>query len=211
MSIFTAILAFLKWETAYASIPGDVSGQITAFLNLLGSGWAPVLALFLFSAAMFGLWLGPDRLEAWTRWFSKYRTNRPKPTEGREVKTQEQVAPGDEELKQRSLRLADELYEFLEEYAEKDPRYTMWPNVGTNDTDPESQRRLDEFTRETMRYNDFAMQKYSRRFGGKVVALVGHLKQHGLWNPEEPEKLDDPVHPIDVRRIADHLSAIGHR
>ena len=100
VSIFSALLAFLKWETAYASIPGDVSWQITSLLNLLGSGWLPVVGLFLFSLLLFGLWLGPDRLEAWIRWTSTQQarqseraptaeqSERPHPTENKQRKTQ---------------------------------------------------------------------------------------------------------------------------
>jgi uncharacterized protein YjbI with pentapeptide repeats/cell division protein FtsB len=73
LSAFFAILAFLKWETSIEAIPGSMDEQATKLLAVLGNGWAPVIALFLLSVAMFGLWLGPDRLQEWKRVYSDWR------------------------------------------------------------------------------------------------------------------------------------------
>jgi cell division protein FtsN len=104
--------------------------------------------------------------------------------------------PGDEDRKQRSLALADELYQFLEDHDVDEV---------SDPLDPEVRRR-----------DEAIMRQYRRRFGGRVVALLEELKARGWWKPEaldekKRRRIEDPGFPTDIQDVAQYLSAIGHR
>lgn len=107
-----------------------------------------------------------------------------------------------EELKQRCLDLADELYEFIESEA------------------------LDEVARAEMGDIDLGyevayadtetMRQYKRRFKDRVMAMLAELKQRGWWEPksldsEERKRLEKPDSPSDVQHTAECLEAIGRK
>lgn len=109
----------------------------------------------------------------------------------------------DVDLKRRCLELADELYEFSEEHEIDDASRAEIEGVS-------------DLMLEASRQEIWAMRQYERHLGGKVIALLDEVKQRGWLDPEsldseERKSIQDPVHPLDVRRIAQRLSAIGHR
>lgn len=83
------ILAFLKWEAAYATLPEDIFGQVAAFLQLFGTGWFPIVVMLLLGIVLFVVGLGPDRLEAWTNWVSRQRAGRRESDEEQGLETKE--------------------------------------------------------------------------------------------------------------------------
>jgi hypothetical protein len=117
--------------------------------------------------------------------------------------------PGDEELKQRSLKLSEKLFQFLDDRAENDPQSTKWL-VGASDAE------LNELSQRSIQYMKETMNLYDQQYAGQVMALFEALEHRGWWNleeldPEERKRIKNPGTPYDIRDIARRLSAIGHR
>lgn len=116
--------------------------------------------------------------------------------------------PSDEELRQQSLDLSKELFQFLDERGQEDPQRTA-PLVDATDEE------INVRSQEMIRHDQETMRLYKRQFGGKVMASFEKLKRRGWWNPEnleaeERERFEAPVHSSDIERIAQRLNAIGH-
>jgi hypothetical protein len=61
-----------------------------------------------------------------------------------------------------------------------------------------------------MQYNEETMNQYrQRRLSGKVVALMQALQRQGQWDPQEPEKLESPVHWTDLQKLASYFRRKG--
>jgi len=102
----------------------------------------------------------------------------------------------DGKLKRRCLKVADELFQFLENHGIDD---------SSDPDEPEVQRKEKE-----------AMKLYRRRLRGKVRVLLQDLEQHGWYPPEslpgyKQRPIENPLSLYSVERIADVLVEIGHR
>ncbi len=118
------------------------------------------------------------------------------------VKSTEPSKLGEEELKRYCLELADELYEFVEDYAWDDAARAEARDAGLQI--------------EMARADIEAMHQYRRRFKRQVTNLITELKRRGWWKPEalnseEWERLEKPDLPSDVQDIAECLETMGSR
>lgn len=108
----------------------------------------------------------------------------------------------DEELKRRCSEIADEMFHFLE-------------NRATDEAEKMGIQGVPDLMLEASRHEDETMRQYSQRFGSEAVALLEELEQRGWWKPgpypRERTRLLEPANLLDVRRVAERLSAAGHR
>lgn len=69
------------------------------------------------------------------------------------------------------------------------------------------------FGKEKTAYNTEVRAQYSKRFGGKVKALLDALEQRGWCGAEDRKKFENRWKTIEdrIRLIAEHLDATGRR
>jgi hypothetical protein len=199
------ILALLKWEAAYATLPADILGQVSALSQLFGTGWFPIVAMLLLGIALFVVGLGPDRLEAWAGWLSRHRTNGTRPDREREAETQRPVAPVSEDLRQRCCELASEIRKFYNRQQEDLDKRLQSSYAAVFLEEP---HRTHWRAEQTERHEKWMVDRYSELFGGAVSDLCDNLEPHEWCSPEERKRFENPTGAQDIRYTAQRLEVI---
>lgn len=106
-----------------------------------------------------------------------------------------------DELKQRCLVLAEDLHQFLEDYAidEADRAEAMGA----------------DFELDVMRADTETMREFRKRLKPRVMGMLTELKRCGWWEQEdfdlpEWEAAESLAHPQDLQLIADRLERLGY-
>lgn len=115
------------------------------------------------------------------------------------VKSTDPSKLGEEELRQRCLELAEELYQFVEDHA-----------LGEIDR---AEMKDNDLGYEVARADIETMRQYRRRFKREVTDLIAELKRRGWWKPEslnseEWERLEKPDLPSEVQDVAECLERV---
>lgn len=215
------LLAFLRWETSIAEIPGSVSEQV-AFLKAIPGGLIPIIVYTLIGIIFLLLAMGPTRLAESYSKLSAIRTQAtPRPRTARAVSTQD-VAVGEADpppqqaaydgRKALCLHLADELEQEHERYENEEQKIASWAaGLGGSGISE------DEFDQQVanLQYENFArtLNRYSEDLKGRLLDLYGTLEPQGWLGGGDRSRivsLNDPYHMLDLakrlRRICGKLS-----
>jgi hypothetical protein len=123
----------------------------------------------------------------------------------RELETQEQFAPPNEDLRERCCKLSAELSELIERWqnavdaALQLGMIAQAQREGIGDPDGSLEIRSHDI---------WLVKEYGEKFGGKVLRLSDDLAQHGCITPETRKRLESPEKPQDVQYIAHRLKVI---
>ena len=202
------LLAFLRWETSIAEIPGSLSEQL-AFLRAFPGGLIPIIVYSLVGVIFLLLAIGPTRLAESYSKLSAFRTQAtPQVRKARAVSTQgEAVGEGgmppqqlqgetDEEFLRRGCReLAQELYGFLNEQG-----YSKFEDLN----DPKVIAR-----------DDRALALFREHLRPAARNLLKKLKAQGLYPPEDlashrQSSVEKMLSLWSIEQLANVLNEIGH-
>ena len=119
---------------------------------------------------------------------------------------QQQIAPPNEDLRQRSCELSAELFAFYERWWEGKDR-ALQPGEAVAsvyyEVGGDSERSL-----EAARHDSWLMKEYRKQFGSKVMRLSDELAQQRCITPETRNKFENPEKPQDIEYIAQRLDAL---
>lgn len=107
----------------------------------------------------------------------------------------------DDDLKERCRELAEDLHEFLEEYA--------WDEVARAEgRDANLHYEIAHADQETMRL-------FRKRLEPRVMRMLAELKRRSWWKEEhfdlsDWESVESVAHPTDLQLIADRLERLGY-
>jgi hypothetical protein len=103
-----------------------------------------------------------------------------------------------ESLKQRALRLSNEVLRFL---VERQANEVPLPRAETWDRD----------TQAMIGYMQQTMALYSERFGARVIAIRNELATEGLRDQELDRFYEHPTNPIGIRIVGERIGALAQQ
>ncbi len=107
----------------------------------------------------------------------------------------------DEDLKERCRELAEDLHQFLEDYALDEASRAEWSGA--------------DFQIEIARADTETMSEFRKRLKPRVMRMLAELKRRGWWKQEDfdfPdwEAVERLAYPQDLQPIADRLERLGY-
>jgi len=113
----------------------------------------------------------------------------------------------DEELKERCLKLSQEIYEFVGDRDKGEPGNRYSRAIQRARDDEERQRLHDEYSKETLDYSDETRHRYEQKFATEMAWVAEGLERRGWLDSGEAWKLQHVTNKMQMRDVARVLGA----